>query len=70
MRTEIRNVVKYVCVLVFVSVVQSHPEKNFVITGQSRDMLYMEKGGGKLLEYMILFLVFAFLTKEDSKREK
>lgn len=32
-------------------------------------VIYGERGG-KLLEYVILFLVFAFLTKEDSKREK
>ena len=57
------------CVFIFVSVLQSHPEEMFVITGKSINMLYMEKAGGKLLGYVILF-VFAFLTKEDSKREK
>ena len=70
MHTEIWNVVKYVCVFIFVSVLQSHPQKKFVITGKSINMLCMEKGGGKLLEYVILFLVFAFLITEDSKREK
>ena len=62
MHTEIWNVVKYVCVFIFVSVLQSHPQKKFVITGKSINMLCMEKGGGKVTGICDFVSCFCFLN--------
>lgn len=59
------------CVFIFVSVLQSHPEETFVITGKSINMLYMENGArGKVTGICDFVSCFCFLNKGGQQKRE